>query len=157
MGVLKTLQNRGIIRKRVRDINFKEVTTKYHAQRHRRGTFVFETVLKYSDEEGEIRGYETIINFQPDDSRYYLHNLFQTEEGNRAQAIKKALKAAKASQSYNKLTDESLFDPDLMDEIKGTFVQALNDIELWVENRNGYPFKKLKGFGRFWLNLQRSV
>lgn len=157
MGVLKTLQDRGIIRKRVRDIHFTHVTTKYNAQRHRRGTFVFETVLKYSDEDEEIRGYETIINFQPDSSRYYLHNLFETEEGDRAQAIKEALKAAKESQTYHKLSDESLLNPELMQEIKATFVQALNDIELWVENRNGYPFKKLKGFGRFWLNLQRSV
>ncbi|WP_282784678.1 hypothetical protein [Phaeodactylibacter xiamenensis] len=157
MGVLKRLQERGIIRKRVRDIRFLHVTTTYHAQRHRRGTFVFETILKYTDEDGEIRGYETIVNFQPDDRRYYLHHLFLTEEADRAQAIKEALRAAKETQGYNRLSDESLLDAEGMHDIRSTFVQALNDIELWVENRNGYPFKKLKHFGRFWLNLQRSV
>lgn len=125
----------------------------YYVQWYWWGIFVFEIIFKYMDEDGEICGYEIIVNFQLDDCRYYLYYFFFIEEVDCVQVIKEAFRVVKEMQGYNWFSDESLLDVEGMYDIRFIFVQVFNDIEFWVENCNGYFFKKFKYFGCFWLNL----
>lgn len=155
--ITKKLQERGIVRLRRRDVEFLYVRTRYNAKRHRRGTYYFKTIIKFFDEDGEQQRYLTTVTFQPDNNSYYLHNVFLTEEEDRAAAIAQALNEAKENQAKNQLSAHSLLDGKKMQIIKDRFIKSVNSIETWGENRNGYPFKRLEGFGRYYLNIEESI
>lgn len=151
------MQERGILRLRRSDIAFLYVRTQYEAQRHRRGTFYFKTIIKFFDEEDNMRKYRVIVTFQPDVSAYFLHNIFTTDEEDRAKTIKTALYEAKESHSRNQLSDINLLDPEKMKTITDRFIKSVNSIDTWGANKNGYPLKRLEGFGRFVMNIEEEV
>jgi hypothetical protein len=155
--ITKKMQERGILRLRRSDVNFLYVRTTYNAIRHRRGTFYFQTIIKFFDEEEELRKYRVIVTFQPDVSAYFLHNIFITAEEDRAEALKQTLYEARENQARNKLSDIGLLDTDKMQSITNRFINCVNSIETWGENKNGYPFKRLEGFGRYVMNIESAI
>jgi hypothetical protein len=157
--ITKKMQERGIIRLRRSEVEFLRVRTRYQSQRHRRGTFYFQTVLRFyeSDEAESPLRYRTIINFQPDASAYFLHNIFLTNQDDRAKAIQEALHEARENYARNELSVVQLLDPEKMQEIITRFIVSVNSIETWAENRNGYPYKRLEGFGRFIINIEEAI
>lgn len=148
-----------VCRLRMKNVVFDKVRTNYTARAHRRGTFIFDTEVRFYDKNDQLHGYSVIVHFQPDTSRYFLHNMFRFdgEPQDRAQAIKSALQEAKENQARNTLSNKNLLDQDVLNDIIEHFVRHLAAFETWGINKNGYPYKRVKGVGRYIIYFQEPL